>query len=224
MAAPMQNGCSLLRAFIQSGLRVPPASVSAALWRSFHSDVPLRADFDPEAKGPLDKYEPKTWLTYNDIVYPPQKPGEPRRPADIFNMRTNIRSSHKKMWYTASMIRGMTIDEALKQLTFNKKKASTIIKEILEETQDIAVRDHNVEYKSNLWIAQSFVGKAHTIKGARKHARPRYGVVHYRYCHYFVRLMEGLPPAHYYPLPQTGYEKIDEYITEQRARRIIRAL
>ena len=38
------------------------------------------ADFDPEDPE-QESATPKKFLTYNDIVYPPQKPGEPARPA-----------------------------------------------------------------------------------------------------------------------------------------------
>jgi hypothetical protein len=70
------------------------------------------------------------------------------------------------------------------------------------------------------YAGDSFVGKGQVIKGLRKHMGPRIGIVHYRYVHYFVRLREGRPPKHYYPPPLTGYEKMAEYVKEQRGRRI----
>lgn len=69
-------------------------------------------------------------------------------------MKANIRYSPKKMWYIASFIRGMTIDEAIKQLSFVLKKGASAVKETLLEAQEIAVKQHNVEYKSNLWICK----------------------------------------------------------------------
>lgn len=59
------------------------------------------------------------------------------------------------MWYLAKMIRGMSIDQALAQLEFNDKKGAQIIKEVLLEAQDMAVRDHNVEFRSNLHIGKT---------------------------------------------------------------------
>ncbi|EPQ19241.1 39S ribosomal protein L22, mitochondrial [Myotis brandtii] len=56
------------------------------------------------------------------------------------------------MWYLAKLIRGMSIDQALAQLEFSDKKGAQIIKEILLEAQEMAVRDHNVEFRSNLYI------------------------------------------------------------------------
>lgn len=168
--------------------------------------------------------EPKSWPKYNDIVYPPQKEGEPPRPAEITHYRPNVKYSQKKLWYVACMIRGMSIDEALKQLSFYKRKGAEIVKQTLLEAQEMAVRDHNVEYKSNLWIADSTVGKARILKGRRLRARNLPGTIHYRYSHYFVRLREGRPPKHYYPRTRTGNEYMADYLKSLRERRIYHSL
>ena len=165
--------------------------------------------------------EPQKWPKYNEIVYPPRPYGEPMRVAEVFHHRSNIKYSYKKMWYIASMIRGMSIDEAIKQLQFLKRAGGKMVIDVLEEAQEIAVRDHNVEYKSNLWIAESFVGKAHTVKSLRKHRGYRFGKITYGYIHYFVCLREGKPPKDYYtPVTKTGNEHIESYIEKMRNRRI----
>lgn len=56
------------------------------------------------------------------------------------------------MWYIASFIRGMSVDEAIKQLKFVLKKGSVPVLEALEEAKQIASRDHNVEFPSNMWV------------------------------------------------------------------------
>jgi large subunit ribosomal protein L22 len=58
------------------------------------------------------------------------------------------------MWYIASFVRGMSVDEAVKQLSFLLKKGAAAVKETILEAQDLAVKHHNVEYKSNLWICK----------------------------------------------------------------------
>lgn len=58
------------------------------------------------------------------------------------------------MWYIACLIRGMTIDEAIRQLRFVAKKGAVSILETLQEAQEKAVKDHNVEFKSNLWVGE----------------------------------------------------------------------
>lgn len=168
--------------------------------------------------------EPKKWPQQNEIVYPIQKPDEPRRLAWVCHCRNNIKYSPKKMLYIACLVRGMSVEEAVKQLSFIPKKGAVVVKEVIQEAAEMAVREHNVEFKTNLWVAQSLVSQGLIVKGVRKHARMRFGTVYYRYCHYFVRLAEGPPPEHYYERPLTGNEKLQEYFDELRQRRIMRTL
>jgi large subunit ribosomal protein L22 len=69
-------------------------------------------------------------------------------------MRTNIKYSPWKMWYIACMVRGMTVDEAIKQLSFIQKKGAVAVKETILEAQQLAVEQHNVEFRSNLWVGK----------------------------------------------------------------------
>lgn len=69
-------------------------------------------------------------------------------------MRTNIKYSPDKMWYVASFVRGMSVDEAIKQLSFVLKKGAQPVKEVIMEARDIAIRNHNVEFASNMWIGK----------------------------------------------------------------------
>ncbi|KAL6267429.1 hypothetical protein P5V15_000505 [Pogonomyrmex californicus] len=168
---------------------------------------------------------PKKFLNYNKTVFPPQKPDEERRPAYVCHMKANIKYSPKKMWYIASFVRGMSVDEAVKQLSFIHRKGAEIAKEIILEAQRMAVEEHNVEFKSNLWVAESFSTKGIVIKGLRRHARARKGIVHYRYCHYFVRLEEGSPPKHYFlPYPKTGEELLDDWMKQMHLRKVPNSL
>lgn len=69
-------------------------------------------------------------------------------------MKANIKYSLKNMWYIASFVRGMSVDEAVKQLSFVHKKGAAIAKEVILEAQRMAVEQHNVEFKSNLWVGE----------------------------------------------------------------------
>nr|XP_045009657.1 39S ribosomal protein L22, mitochondrial isoform X2 [Jaculus jaculus] len=122
----------------------------------------------------------RKWEKKNKIVYPPQLPGEPRRPAEIYHCRRQIKYSKDKMWYLARLIRGMSIDQALAQLEFSDKKGAQIIKEVLLEAQDMAVRDHNVEFRSNLYVAESTSGRGQYLKRIRYHGRGRFGIMEKR--------------------------------------------
>uniref|UniRef100_A0A8C4R6N8 Large ribosomal subunit protein uL22m n=1 Tax=Eptatretus burgeri TaxID=7764 RepID=A0A8C4R6N8_EPTBU len=92
------------------------------------------------------------WEKKNLQVYPPQGPEEPRRPAEVYHCRRQIKYSKDKMWYIAKLIRGMSIDQAIAQLGFLDKKGAKIAQEVLKEAQEMAVKDHNVEYRSNLYV------------------------------------------------------------------------
>ena len=120
------------------------------------------------------------------------------------------------------MIRGMSIDEALKQLSFVNKQGAVHVKEVLLEAQKLAVQSHNVEFKSNLWVAESFATKGVVYKGVRRHAKGRVGVIQYFHTHYFVRLEEGTPPQHFFleTAPKTTKTLLSEWVDEMRQRRI----
>lgn len=172
-----------------------------------------------------DPEKTSKWLSYNNKIFPPQLPGEERRPAYVCHMKSNIKYSPKKMWYIACFVRGMSVDEALRQLTYIPKKGAIAVKEAILEAQKLAVEEHYVEYKSNLWIAESFVGKGHVVKGIRRHARLRYGEVEYKYCHYFIRLEEGQPPLNYYNKPIFDKNTLlMDWIEKMRNRRVISSL
>ncbi|CAK9831844.1 39S ribosomal protein L22, mitochondrial [Anthophora retusa] len=172
-----------------------------------------------------DLHHKTKFLKYNDIVFPPQKPGEEKRPGFVCHMKKNIKYSPLKMWYIAGFVRGMTVDEAVKQLSFLKKKGAAIAKEIILEAQRMAVEEHNIEFKSNLWVAESFATKGIVIKGMRRHAKARMGIVHYRYTNYFVRLEEGKPPKNYYVKPlQAGEEMFKEWMESMHRRKIHNSL
>ncbi|XP_057677406.1 39S ribosomal protein L22, mitochondrial [Corythoichthys intestinalis] len=166
-------------------------------------------------------FESKNWEKKNKIVYPPQLPGEPRRPAEVHHSRRQIKYSKDKMWYLAKLIRGMSIDQAVAQLEFNDKKGAKIMKEVLLEAQEMAVKNHNVEYKSNLYVAESNTGKGMYLKRIRYHGRGMFGIMDKVYCHYFVKLVEGPPPI---KVEKTNLDRANEYVQNLKRRTIIHSL
>ncbi|KAI4880889.1 hypothetical protein NFI96_029767 [Prochilodus magdalenae] len=163
----------------------------------------------------------KNWERKNRILYPPQQKDEPPRPAEVFHCRRQIKYSKDKMWYLAKLIRGMTIDQALAQLEFNDKKGAKVIKEVLLEAQELAVKNHNVEYKSNLYVAESFSAKGKYLKRIRYHGRGMFGIMDKVHCHYFVKLVEGLPPT---VEQKTAFDQAKEYVEQLKSRTIIHSL
>ncbi|XP_042355603.1 39S ribosomal protein L22, mitochondrial [Plectropomus leopardus] len=165
--------------------------------------------------------EAQDWERRNKRMFPPQLPDEPRRPAEIHHSRRQIKYSKDKMWYLAKMIRGMSIDQAIAQLEFSDKKGAKIMKEVLEEAQDMAVKIYNVEYKSNLYVAESYSGKGKYLKRIRYHGRGMFGIMDKVYCHYFVKLVEGSPPK---TEEKTSFDQAKEYVQSLKNRTIIHSL
>ncbi|XP_058059773.1 large ribosomal subunit protein uL22m [Anopheles bellator] len=198
---------------------VASGNVQRLLTANLHTTGALAKNWNGHNTGPL------RWLQYNKVMFPPQAPTDEPRPAYVCHQKTNIKYSPKKMWYVASFVRGMSVDEAVKQLSFIDKKGASFVKEAILEAVDMAVKRHNVEFRTNLWVAESFCGKGRVFKGIRRHARARFGEVEYKHCHYFVRLEEGSPPEHYYhQAPKTGEQQLDDWISSMRRRKITTSL
>ncbi|XP_028277546.1 large ribosomal subunit protein uL22m [Parambassis ranga] len=163
----------------------------------------------------------KQWEKKNLVMFPPQQPDEPRRPAEVHHSRRQIKYSKDKMWYLAKLIRGMSIDQAIAQMEFNDKKGAKVIREVLREAQEMAVKNHNVEYKSNLYVAESFSSKGRYLKRIRYHGRGMFGIMDKVYCHYFVKLVEGSPPS---VEKKTSLDQAKEYVQGLKNRTVIHSL
>ncbi|XP_044137126.1 39S ribosomal protein L22, mitochondrial isoform X2 [Bufo gargarizans] len=202
------------------------ASISASVWRSlFRTQRGLTAASTVLSQSSIHTtaaLEGQNWEMKNRVVYPPQLPDEPRRPAEIHHCRRQIKYSMDKMWYLAKLIKGMSVDQAIAQMEFSDKKGAKIIKEVLLEAQEMAVRMHHVEYKSNLYVADSFSGKGTYLKRIRIHGRGRFGIMDKVHCHFFVKLVEGPPPPKEEPL--TGFQQAKDYVQQLRNRTIIHSL
>lgn len=128
------------------------------------------------------------------------------------------------MWYVMKFIQGLNVDEAIKQLKFMSHKGAQVTAEVLEQAQEKAVKEHNFEFKSNMWIEDAKCVKGLVIKGLRKHARMRFGTVSYFYCHVLVKLTEGEPPVHFYRPVKDGNDHLKDFYDELRSRKIIQGL
>ncbi|KAJ8348613.1 hypothetical protein SKAU_G00272020 [Synaphobranchus kaupii] len=200
-------GVTLLRSIAGQMYSRMLASVCAVHHSSFHTSPTLELT--------------RKWEKNNLILYPPQHRDELPRPVEIHHCRRQIKYSKDKMWYLAKLIRGMSIDQAIAQLEFNDKKGAKIMKEVLLEAQEMAVRNHNVEYKSNLYVAESFSGKGKYLKRLRIHGRGMFGIMDKVHCHYFVKLVEGAPPV---VEQKTGFDQAKEYVEQLKSRTIIHSL
>ncbi|XP_068718974.1 large ribosomal subunit protein uL22m-like [Montipora capricornis] len=121
-----------------------------------------------------------------------EEQGIPDPPKEtIYHCQREIKCSPIKMNLVAAQIRGLPVEEAIKQMTFSPKRAASFIKKTILEAQGIAQEKHGIEDKSHLWIAESYVGKGRYLKKLRIHGRGRHGIETKKYCHYFLVLKEG---------------------------------
>ncbi|KAJ7385173.1 54S ribosomal protein L22, mitochondrial [Desmophyllum pertusum] len=121
-----------------------------------------------------------------------EEKGIPEPPREtIYHCMRDIKGSPTKFNMVAKQIRGLPIDEAIKQMTFSPKRAAGFVKQVVEEARVIAQEKHGIEDNTYLWIAQSFASKGRYIKKIRYHAKGRRGLMHKKYCHYFLVLQEG---------------------------------
>lgn len=84
----------------------------------------------------------------------------------------NLRTSPRKLNLVAGMIRGMKVQEALTQLTFNHKRISNDVKKVLQSAIANAENNHNLDVDS-LVIKEAYVGKSMVMKRFHTRARGR---------------------------------------------------
>uniref|UniRef100_A0A672SWI8 39S ribosomal protein L22, mitochondrial n=1 Tax=Sinocyclocheilus grahami TaxID=75366 RepID=A0A672SWI8_SINGR len=140
----------------------------------------------------------KHWERKNLIVYPPQQKDEPCRPAvsnsfNLFSVRQIKYSQVKSIIYIYIYIY-IYIDQALTQLEF--KKGAKIITGVKIQT-----------------------GKY--LKRIRYHGCGMFGIMDKVHCHYFVKLVEGVPPK---VEQKTVFDQAKEYVEQLRNRTIINSL
>ncbi|SBT82107.1 50S ribosomal protein L22 [secondary endosymbiont of Trabutina mannipara] len=82
-------------------------------------------------------------------------------------------SSAQKVRLVANLIRGKKVSQALKELTYNKKKAAGIIKKTIKSAIANAEHNNGVEDIDDLKIAKIFVDIGPSIKRIMPRAKGR---------------------------------------------------
>jgi large subunit ribosomal protein L22 len=85
-----------------------------------------------------------------------------------------IRTSPRKLNLVAGSIRGKAADEALAQLTFEKRRVSNDVKKVLEAAIANAENNHQLDV-DRLFVKEAYVGKTLVLKRFRPRARGRVG-------------------------------------------------
>jgi large subunit ribosomal protein L22 len=102
------------------------------------------------------------------------KAANPRRVADneALAIGKMIKGSPQKLNLVAETIRGKSVERALNDLTFSRKRMSNEVKKILESAIANAENNHNLDVDS-LVVAEASVGKSLVMKRWRPRARGR---------------------------------------------------
>ena len=83
-----------------------------------------------------------------------------------------IRISPQKLNLVAQMIRGKSVERALNDLTFSRKRIAADVKKVLQSAIANAENNHGLDIDS-LVVAEAYVGKNIVMKRFRARARGR---------------------------------------------------
>ncbi len=106
------------------------------------------------------------------------KAKNPRRVAENEAMAVSrmLRTSPQKLNLVAAMIRGKSVEKALSDLTFSKKRVSEDVLKTLQSAVANAENNHGLDV-DELIVAEAWVGKNLTMKRGRPRARGRFGKI-----------------------------------------------
>ena len=85
-----------------------------------------------------------------------------------------LRTSSRKLNLVAQLIRGLSAEKALVQLSFSPRRISREVKRVLESAIANAENNHNLDV-DRLVVAEAYVGKSIVMKRFRPRARGRMG-------------------------------------------------
>ena len=209
----------------------------------------------PDPSSPLSRITPlesdklhPTWYTndiltksiaqdfakFDTVVYKPTEQNEAVRPAEVHIVYDTLQYSRKRLWFLGYMIRGLSVEEALKQLGFRSEKGARILEDAIQEGIRRAVDEELVEFSSNLWVENISVVRGSSQPRIRKGVRRNFSHKNYHFTDLMVRLQEGQPPFYYHPSnalvgrfnrqSEHGYVLMKNHLNELRQRRILKAL
>eukprot|EP01126_Amoeba_proteus_P024287 TRINITY_DN2449_c0_g1_i5.p1 TRINITY_DN2449_c0_g1~~TRINITY_DN2449_c0_g1_i5.p1 ORF type:complete len:199 (-),score=11.17 TRINITY_DN2449_c0_g1_i5:99-695(-) len=133
---------------------------------------------------------------FGDIVVEPEpelvstdkqeiKPARTR----AFAKKTNLGTSVQKLKEVCFQIRGLPVEQAIKQLQVNPRKPSTEVEKVVKMAFQNALY-HNIQ--GDLYVSDYKIGRGTPLKRIKMHAKGRYGKVHRPRTH----LVLALEPLH----------------------------
>lgn len=133
------------------------------------------------------------------------KPVTPRQLANteaVASLR-DIKSSTQKAHLVLELIRGKSVDKALNDLTFCRKKLAPITKKLLLSAIANAENNHQLNV-DNLVVARAFADKGAYIKRFMTRAKGRPAQILKHRCHITIVVAEKAPEVKAAPAPKAA--------------------
>ena len=89
-------------------------------------------------------------------------------------MASSIRVSPRKLNLIAGLIRGKSVEQALTDLTFSKRRIAGHVKKVLQSAIANAENNHQLDV-DRLFVAETHVGRALVMRRFKARARGRVG-------------------------------------------------
>lgn len=106
----------------------------------------------------------------------------------------NLRVSPRKLNLVAASIRGMSVEKALLQLTFEKRRIAHDVKNTLQAAVANAENNHQLDV-DRLFVKEAYVGKSFVMKRFRARARGRVGRIEKPFSHLTLIVEERVEQA-----------------------------
>ena len=105
-----------------------------------------------------------------------------------------LRVSPQKLNLLAQLIRGKTVEKALADLEFSRKRSAFDVKKTLESAIANAENNHNLDV-DDLVVAAAYVGNAMILKRFSARARGRSGRIRKPFAHLTIVVRQAAAPA-----------------------------
>jgi large subunit ribosomal protein L22 len=100
-----------------------------------------------------------------------------------------IRGSPWKLNLIAKQIRGLRVEEAMRQLAFSTKAKADLVSEVIRKTTNLADIRHRLQ-PSELEIAECFTTHGKPLKRIQFKAKGRFGRMQHKFSHLWLKIRE----------------------------------
>jgi large subunit ribosomal protein L22 len=124
-------------------------------------------------------------------ILPPTSHPVPAGPQRVESraIHRNLAASASKMNEVCALVRGMSVEEALTQLSFSQTRKAVHVKNCIRNARTAAVNNFGLD-SERLYVAEAWVGRAKHVKRPDYKAKGRFGMKSKYKCHLQVVVRE----------------------------------